>query len=624
MSKRLQLLQSRDRVSVITAIAGALLGAVILLLGFVYSKSSMISIGLILIIVCLVYLIFKQKLLALVSDHQASRGLILIINITFWLSLAGSIYSLSAETLNRPLIYFILISIAASMIALQILYSRQKGTTYLILFEVLLVSLSVRASAFFVFPTIPGADPWEHANYIKDFVNLGRIASTSGNVHYLDYPIMHLNVTAMKLITGTGVDYKATMFLGVGLPLMLSSVFVFLIGRSLVNTRVALLAALLISLADCHLMWSIQIIAMSLGISLYTMILYLFLRDKDNINSLSISLVIVALFVLILTHTVSAFIMFCFILSFLIGKYAYRLLYIERGTSERNMISFGLLALFGVGMLAVWMNSAYVGSGTFFHVIVRAFYGSLTTEAAFMDATPVASGLRLDLNNLGFLILVFFGILGCLLWLTQKEESRTKVSLIAMLIVFFATIFSFSLFGIKNILPGRWYVFIYIVLTIVAASAILTVIYRIGYHKLRAILLICIVFGISFFMITNNNSNMDSPIYTLESNSRKVYTNSEMAVGEWVAEAYDGEIITDVHYGGQVLREYMGRHDVYGDMLNEEQLNSGMVIWRDVMAERLVRSLSGYVVLGETYEPKLESSHSLPYANNASKAFLAR
>lgn len=622
MGKGLQLLQSRDRASVSAAIAGALLGALILCLGFIYSNAFMVAMGLILIIVCLVYLVFKQKLLAPMSDPQASRSLILIINITFWLSLAGSTYSLSTETLNRPLIYFILISIAASMIALQILYSRQKGTTYLILFEILLISLSVRASGFFVFPTLPGSDPWSHVNYIKDFVNLGRIASTVGSVHYLDYPMMHLNVAVMKLTTG--VDYKAAMFLGAGLPLMLSTVFVFLIGRTLVNIRIGLLAMLLINLADWHITWSIQIIAMSFGIGLYTMILYLFLRDKGNIKVSSVFLVIVAFFVLILTHTVTAFITLCFILSFLIGRYAYRFLYIERGASERSMVTFGLMAMFGIGMLTYWMYSAYRVGATFFDVIVRTLYGSLTAEAAFMGATPVAGGLRLNLNILGFLILVLFGILGCLLWLTQREESRTKVSLIATLVVLFAAVFSFSLFGIRNILPGRWHVFIYIVLTIAAASAMLTVISRIGYHKLRGIALVCIVFGISFFMITNNNSNMDSPVYASEFNSRMVYTNSEMAVGEWVIEAYDGKVITDMQYGGRVLGTYMDRDDVYYDMLDEEQLNNGMVIWRDVMAERPVRVLSEYVVLGEAYELKLEGSHSLIYASNTSKAFLAR
>ena len=616
----------QGKIDIIAALVGALLGVVISCLNLVYPCTSFITLGPLLIIVCLVYLVFRRKLLTSTSEPLVSHRLVLMINIIFWLSLASSIYSLSTEILHRPLIYFILISIAASMIALQILYSGQKNTTYLILFEILLVSLSVRASAFWVFPTLPGSDSWAHMEYIRAFVNQGNIPQSMPEPiggDYLYYPLSHLNITAVKLMTG--LNYKAAMFFGAGLPLILSTIFVFLIGRNLVDRKIGLLAALLINLADCHLMWSISIIAMSFGISLYTMILYLFLRDKGNIKISTTSLVIVLLFVLILTHTVSSFIMLCFILSFLIGMYAYRFLHIKQGAPKRSMVTPTLMGMFVVGMLAYWIYAGYTEGGSFFDIIAKTLYRSLTTEAAFLARAPVAPGLDPALNISGFLILVLFGILGCLLWLTQRQEGRTKVSFIATLIVLFAITFLFPLFGLKNILPGRWYPFIYLVLSVAAATAILTVIYRIGFSKLGNIILVCIVFAFSFFMITNDNSNMDSPIYASEFNSRLVYTNSEMLVGEWVTEAYDGKIITDAQYGDCVIRVYFSRpYSVSFEMLDEEQLNSGLVIWRDVMADRPIRVPSGYVVLGGAFEPKLEASHNLVYTNNTSKAFLAR
>jgi len=119
-------------------------------------------------------------------------------------------------------------------------------------------------------------------------------------------------------------------------------------------------------------------------------------------------------------------------------------------------------------------------------------------------------------------------------------------------------------------------------------------------------------------------SNIDSPIYAPELNQRMVYTSSEMAVATTVTEVYDGTIITDLQYGGRILGTYLGRGDVSSNMLSKEILNSGLVIWRDVMAERPVQAPHEHVVLGEAFEQRLESSHSLIYTNNTSRAFLAR
>lgn len=625
MSKGLHL-WSRDRIDVIAAILGVLAGVVISCMNLIYSNAYLITIGPMLIIACLVYLVFRRKLLSPASEPQASHSLILIINIIFWLSLAGSIYSLSTETLHRPLIYFILISVAASMIALQIFYSRGKGTTWLILFEILLISLSVRASAYFVFPTLPGSDPWAHLNYIKDFVNLGHIESTHGDIYYLNYPIMHLNTVGVKLITGVG--YKAAMFLGIGLPLMLSTIFVFLIGRNVANVKVGLLAALLLNLADFHLSFGIQLIATTYGIALFTIIVYLLIRDRGNLRVSTVALTILLLLTMVITHTMSAFVMFCFILFFLIGIYVYKLAYKGRTTSGVSMVTPTLAVMFGVAMLGYWMYAGYTEGGTFFDSVTRGLYGSLTEQAGFLarQAAPLAEYGYLDpiLNIAGFLLLYLCGTLGCLLWFSRSHQTRTRVALIIALVLLNVFALSFPVFGMRNIMNSRWYAFIYVILSVGAAVAIFTVVRSINYRKLASIVLVGIMFIIPFFMITNNVSNMDSPIYAAELNQRMVYTNSEMAIAEWAVEDYDGKIITDLQYGGCVLGTYLGRDNVFYNMPNEKTLNSGLVIWRDVMAERPVQAPCANIVLGEAFEHKLENSHNLIYSNNTSKAFLAR
>jgi hypothetical protein len=389
-----------------------------------------------------------------------------------------------------------------------------------------------------------------------------------------------------------------------------------------------LLAALLLNLADFHLQWGIQIIATSFGVALFTIIAYLLIRDRGNLRVSTIALTILLLLTMVITHTMSAFVMFCFILFFLIGIYVYRFLYKGRTTSGGSVVTPTLLIMFGVAMLAYWTHAGYTEGGTFFESVTRGLYNSLTEQAGFLarPAAPSAEYGYLDpiLNIVGFLMLYLCGTLGCLLWFSRENQSRTRIALIVTVILLNVFALSFPVFGMRNIMNYRWFSFIYVILSVAAAVAILAVICRINYRKLGSIVLVCLVFGISFFMITNNESNMDSPIYAAELNQRMVYTNSEMAVAEWVTQTYDGRLITDLQYGSRVLGTYLGRENVAYNMPDEKTLNSGLVIWRDVMAERPVQAPHANIVLGEAYEQRLEDSHSLIYANNDSKAFLAR
>ena len=631
LSNRVNQIWSRDRIDVIAAILGALLGIVISLLNLIYSNEYMIIIGPMLIIICLAYVLFRRRLLAPAPEPKASQTLLLMANIIFWLSFAGSIYSLSNEVLHRPLIYFILTSLATSMIALEILYSRSKSATALILFQILLVSLSIRASAFWVLPTLPGSDPWGHANYVNDFLSLEQIASTHGDIYYTNFPIMHLNVAAMSLIVDA--DTKTAMFLGASLPLLLSTIFVFLIGRRLANVKVGLLGALLINIGDFHLQWSIQVIAMSLGIALFTLIVYLALSDRSTtrLSTFVIVIVIVLMVELVITHTVSAFIMLCFLLFFLIGMLGHRFLFKPRRklSSQDTLITPWLVGAFALVLVAYWSYADYTAEGgSFLYSCVSWLFEALTQRAGFLERPAAATAdfgyLGPILNIAGFLVLYSLGTLGCLIWFSRRHQNRTRFALVVTLLLLTAVAFTFPVFGLRNILPYRWYAFIYVPLSIVSAYAILSVIRHVGHRKLQILVLACMVFATSFFMITNRISNMDSPVYAAELNQRVVYTDSEMAIAGHLVEVYDGRIIADFFYGNTVLGVYLTRSGVSYDMNDRETVDSGVVVWRGVMAERPIQTNHAIMVLGTAYEQNLAQSHNIIYINNASKAFLAK
>lgn len=625
-------------IDVIIALIGIAAGIGISCLNFIYSNEYLITMGPMLAIVCLVYIIFRRKLL---SDHptaaDAGTTLILVVNIVFWISFAWSIYSLSIEILHRPVIYFLLSSLSASMIAVQIIYCRGKGTISLVIFEILLLSVSIRASAFWVFPTIPGIDSWTHMAIVKDYVTQGHIvkylSSGGGLNYYYSLPMMHLNVASMKIVTG--VDYKAAMFLGASLPLLLSTIFVFLIGQALVNAKVGLLAMLLLNLSDYHIMWGAEnIIAMSFGIALFTMIVYLLIRNSSRPRVSNTALVILFMIMLVLTHTVSSFIMACFLLMVVIGSYLHEFLYRDHSHPERSIVTPTLVVIFMTSMLAHWMHAYIIRGGlSFFECMVGWYHSSMTEHAKLLVTRlppPAAEWGWLGpiVNISGYLLLILWGIVGCLIWLSWRYHSKNKTGLIAALVVMIGLPLSFPLFGIANIEPTRWPAFYYVILSIPAAVGVLAVTNCIGYQKLRHLVLVCLMFAFSFLMITNSVSNTDSPVYAPYLNERLVYTDAEIAAGQ-IMEVYDGPIICDGRYGSALGATYHPANAMSCRMLDERHLNRSLLLWRDILSERpaaIYTPAKGrhFTVLGKTYEQKLESSHNRIYNNKDIRAFLPR
>ncbi len=652
MSK-LTSLWSRDRIDIIAAILGLLLGIVISLLNLIYTNAYLITMGPLLAAACLLYLVFRRKWLIARQDPEISRRLFVVASIIFFVSLAVAIGTLHTELFHRPLLYFILIAVAASAIAVQILHCPGKSAIYLILFEILLLSLSVRASAYWVLPTIPGSDTWYHRVYAQVFVANAGIPDSNAmpgklGQLYLSLPLMHLGVVAMKLVAG--IDYKAAMFFAVSLPLILSTLFVFLFVRHLANAKVGLLAMLLLNLCDFHIAWSVQPIPTTLGVAFFPIIIYLVIRDRGN-RVPFISVAILLMVALVMTHTVSAFVMLCFMLFLLIGMYLYRLIYKKPDATQTNMLSPTLVVLFAAVLFGYWSFAAYVSpTWTFFDIMAEGIFSQVAGAEYGAYAKPII-GADYIVNFIGFLILLLFAIWGALFWCSREHSSGARIGLVAALTAIIAIPFGSSAFGIGIIIPDRWLAFDYVALSVVAAVGIFIVISHRGYRWVGNISLICVVFAASFFMITDRTANMDSPVYTPELSYRMVYTNAEMAMAERVVEVFDGTIITDVQYSSSALRFYLGRiHNRYHGMpnwvddrstawseiesrrstipaeLREDDVSwrSGIVLWRDVMATTGVQAPRYLGFLGADYEQKLDSTHHLVYTNGDGKAYLAR
>ncbi|MFC1988440.1 hypothetical protein ACFLVJ_01225 [Chloroflexota bacterium] len=625
---------------IVAAIAGFIAGFAWIVGHFMMMRNEyLITLGSILVVTCLFYLFFRKKLLK--SDdttHLAgdSQSRILLINILFLLVFAASLYALQTGTLYRSPSYFLLTAVASMVVAIEIvLYSKSGGQIYLILGKILILALSLRCSYYFGYVGIVGVDPWTHHTIISDLLSQGHMqqfVSSSGKSNtYFNYPLFHL-VTGMMSNIGA-LSIKNAMFLAAALPEVLSIIFLFLFGRDLIGVKGALLTALILGFSDFHIQWGTQIIPMTLGIALVSFVIYIVFSQKSWSRSIGMRFLLILLFaVIIQTHTVTTFVLFIALLAVFIARWVYRLLY--RVNLQVVYVSLTMLLIFTIGFLAQWTYAAFGRSGFLDAIVV----GLQTTfsQTDLLDRPEIVGALgdpllyESILNISGFSILFGFAIIGIMLCLSNKYHDVARVSLITLAVGIFAIPFSFSLFGIRNVLPYRWFVFMYIPLTIFASFAIVKILdmYTRGLLRVLSIAIIFLVF--SFLMITSTISNNDSPIYKKASTIRLAYTVQEMWAAKSLTQSYHGFIMADAYYP-QAFNYFDYRADVsrLSQYWIDGELLEGIFVWRDSMSLGPIlvsgkTSRDAWVILDEDYEQQLGVERQLIYSNTKVKAYLSR
>ncbi len=619
----------------IFSVIGFGLGLVITFLNLIYSNNYLISLGPLLAIASLLYLRFRNKILTDSMEFNLNFDIktLKVINILYWISIFVALISYQqASPYYRPPIFFISISLGVTFLGLEIVSSRFKDNFNIfgMMLKILLISLILRGSAYFISPYPVGSDPWGHADFIKDISSFGTLNGlrTPTAEYYVNYPLMHLYASTVNLIGN--VSIKESMFV-IGVVLALSTVFVYFIVKKITdNINLALLSMLLLNFADFHIQWSIEIIAMSFGIAIYTILLYLIVkRNENNHQVLNASFLVLFLFIIIWTHTVSGFIALISVISLYFGSLIYQIIYGKK-ERERLLISFTFCMIFIVLLLLRWMDPNY----PFFEGIVKGLINSLSSEAKFLGRTTisnVAESWEMILTIFGFLVYMFFGIIGSLYCLSKKYYSKTKLSMIFMLLVLYFVFFAFPVFGLRNIVPYRWPAFIYVSFALFVGIG-LTIFLSLSKSKnLKVIFILCLLFISSFFMITNSVVNTDSPVYGKETNQKVIWTESEIALFEKINNTYDGVIVADLMTYGRPFQTYLKRKEMVGYQstiegnMNWERMNNYLFIWRKISLTRPVQVV-GYrnpeIVLGDKIKSYLDSYFSNIYDAGEARAYL--
>ncbi len=581
----------------IFSIIGFGLGLAITFLNLIYSNNYLITLGPILAIASVLYLRFRNKILTNGTDSglDFNGRTLKVVNILYWVSISIVLISYQqASPYYRSPVFFIGISFGVALLGLEIISSRFKHNLkiFVIVFKILLISLILRASAYFISPYPIGSDPWAHADFVNDIIHFSslNVPPTPVSTYYVNYPLMHLYAVFINLIGD--VNIKESMFV-IGVVLTLSTVFIYFIVKNITNNiNLALLSLLMLNFADFHIEWSIEVIAMSFGIAVYTILLYLIMKRNDRHQVLNRLFLIIFLFIVVWTHTVSGFIALISVSSLYVGSLMYELIYKKR-RYEVVLISYIFCILFVILLIFHWTDPTY----PFFDSIIKGLIDSLSLEAKFLGraTTPnVVESWRNILNILGFLIYIFFGIIGSLYCLSKKYTTKAKVSLIFMIMVLFFIFFAFPVFGIRNIMPYRWPAFIYVSFVLFTAIGLSGISSILKNKYLRATFILSTLFASSFIMVTNSVTDVDSPIYGKEINQKLIWTESEMMLFEKINRSYDGVIVVDIQTAQDIFQAHLKREQTEEYLSTTEgNMNwdhNKLIVWREVSLVRPIEA----------------------------------
>ena len=276
-----KLTDNTSRLDLIVGGLGCLSGFGIIWTGLFKGVQATTEIGFALFLGSFLYLLLQNRRLRKVTVPScASFPFKSYYQPIFLFFLVFSNFIFLVDTIRSPL-YFLIIAFLISLVGIQIISSTHICSSSIILLEIILISISLRSSLFYEVPGFLGNDGGGHQNIINTWINNGRLTNeiptiAGGYSNYSGFPIMHLLVISLNLLLS--VNLKDSLFISVGLINAFVLIFIFILGKRVLDHKSGLLAALLISFNPSNIGWGVILIPNSLGLSFFTIIISILIQ----------------------------------------------------------------------------------------------------------------------------------------------------------------------------------------------------------------------------------------------------------------------------------------------------------------------------------------------------------
>lgn len=553
MNRFKEKLQISNNLDKYLAILGAIFSAILILYLLITTGRPLA--GILSFISCTIWLFIRNKTsldYKLLELHSINLTLTSIFFLLVTLSVL-SIY-FRPDLYERPLLYFIIISLIAGIIGLEILFSKE-NLKCLILFQIVILGISIAWSQLLIFPGLVGVDPWWHQMFTYKIIESSHIPE---NYSYSKLPIFHLLIVTTSLITV--LSYKFATMMSISLvQIICNAIFVFLLGKYLFNYKIGLLASLMVIIANHHIYMSYWSIPNALAAIFIPIVLYLLFKIKKEKTLHALALSIFFMGTLILTHTISAMCMaiilfvlwFAFILFNIIYS-NFNIIY----SKINNPISLTISIFFIIAMFT-WWNYASGSLNTFANLIKWGFSIDIFVHAPnkvlnYVTTVPFFEQIFYSLGIFLFFSLSFIGIF----YMVSKKGNSFSFSITLAGFTPLALNF-FSVITGHSIIEHRWWYFSQILLAIPMAIAIILISNWKGKNsKFKFIFSFLFVMVLTFLMIMSTPANTDNRIFSPNIGIRYAYTESEMNVASFFARTSVNTIFTDFYYGLAFSNQY--------------------------------------------------------------------
>lgn len=343
---------------------------------------------------------------------EKSRPFLLALSILYFFFFGLSLLELLNGFYTKTVLYYIYISLCASLVAIEILFVKTKKEGSFNLIKSFLLVLNITLSNQILYPLGIGLpDLVHHISMVESIVNSGYILG--GRYQY--FPCHHILAATNILLCNSNLK-MTYLYLG-GFIVCLGLIFVFIIGNKFVNLQFGLFAALFYTCLDYLIMYGSHPVHQSynyfLSIVLFSVILYIQKNRKPEFIFLYILLITTMVF----THHLSAMINLVILSSLIFVEIIQKI-----HDHYYQFEYFNLARLFVVVLFGQWMY--YSNRMDSFIGMLIAYKDAFRESSKNVISTTAYDQISINtifLNTIGSDLLIIFSVIGFFYFMKNKN-----------------------------------------------------------------------------------------------------------------------------------------------------------------------------------------------------------